>query len=144
MDSAIYRLNNWGLVCSPEICFLCSCSPFFFFTVAHLHWSQEFLIILLQFLCFSSNEILFVLSNSLALSLLSTSVKTLKCNRNSICCCFFSLKNRDGHAISRPLPAPPPPPPPPKKKPVLHLGCHNCRLNCFTFIWYACGADGHA
>ena len=113
-----------------------ACVPvrsFFFFTAAHFHFADHYHFSFShhQFSCFSSNKIVLLcfLSNALALSLSSTSVKTLKLSRTWYCCCFFSL------TFGWPCDFPP-------KTPVLHLGYHTCWLSYFTLV--ACGADGRA
>ena len=68
----------------------------------------------------------FFLFNALALSLLSTSVKTFLFSRTWLCCCSFSLKCPGG-----PCNFPP-------KNPVLHLGCHTCWLSYYTLVYLWC------
>ena len=79
-----------------------------FFTATHFHLGGRQLLtatITITFSRFSSNEtrLLYILSLASALSLLSTSVKTLKFSRKKrtqLCCYFFSSR-MGGHAIYR-------------------------------------------
>ena len=90
--------------------FCCSCSrlpifAFFFFFFFHCHsflptlsWLLGFLISYHQFSCFSSNKICLrcFLSNMLALSLLSTSLKTFKIQLDLTFLLFFHSKKSGG------------------------------------------------
>ena len=106
----------------------------FFFTAAHFHFADHyhFSFSHRQFSCFSFNEIglLCFLSNALAFSLSSKSVKTLKLSRTWLCGCFFSLKRPGGHAISR-------------QKPPCCIWVA-IPVDWVILHWYACGADGRA
>jgi len=122
-----------NVVCAHQK-FYCLCPSSVFFTAAHFHFAvhYHFSFSHRQFSCFSSNEIglLCFLSNTLALSLSSTSVKTLKLSRTWICCCFFSLKCPGGHAISR-------------QKPPCCIWVA-IPVDWVILHWYACGVDRRA
>ena len=117
MEEMSYVLTKRFIACVP-LRFL-----FFSFTAAHFHFADHyhFSFSHRQFSFFSFNEIglLCSLSNALALSLSSTSVKTLF---------LFFLSKMSGWPCDFP-----------PKTSVLHLGCHTCWLSYFTLVCLCCG-----
>ena len=104
----------------------------FFFTAAHFHFADHyhFSCSHRQFSCFSFNEIglLCFLSNALAFSLSSKSVKTLKLLKSDLTLWLFFLSKTSGWPCDFP-----------PKTSVLHLGCHTCWLSYFTLVCLWCG-----
>ena len=124
----LHILWKTSVLCAHQrFCCLCSCSLFFFrcrsflpcqlLLASHQHFSfsngwpiQNFHVV------FPAKFVSFVfLSLALALSLLSTSVQTLKLSRKKteLNCCFFSLKVRVATQFRA-------------KNLEFHLGCHTC------------------